>query len=513
MDDMKNEKVVRDSSPVANEDAKKAAPILRDVGADLYLEIQDYTGEELEAERKIVLRKIDRVIMPLICVTYMIQFLNKLSLNYASAYGLIADLGLQGQRYSWVAAIFNFGYLGAAIPANLLLQRVPVGKFTGGCLVVWSILLCCHAAVHNYAGMLVIRFMLGVCEAGISPAIMSICAMFYTRQEQPLRMCTFLAFNGMATMVGALLGFGLGHVNSKAITSWELIFVVIGLMNFVWSFVFLAFMPDSPANARFLTHKQKVVAVHRIAANMTGVKSSAFNAAQAVEACLDIKVWCLTLIGLAMGIINGGVSNFLSALIKGFGFSGINATLLQLPTGALEFLLVPLLGIAAGFWRNTRCLFLAVACLPGLGGLLGIRFTNLDHRWSLVGSCWLQFIFGGAVILCWNLMTTNIAGHTKRSVTNGLWFAFYAAGNIIGPNIFFAREAPRYQSAITGLVVCMIGSVVLAGVLAAHMAWENRRRDRAMAADETVAHGIEEAILEGFQDRTDKESKGFRYCL
>lgn len=66
MDDMKNEKVVRDSSPVANEDAKKAAPILRDVGADLYLEIQDYTGEELEAERKIVLRKIDRVIMPLV---------------------------------------------------------------------------------------------------------------------------------------------------------------------------------------------------------------------------------------------------------------------------------------------------------------------------------------------------------------------------------------------------------------------------------------------------------------
>jgi hypothetical protein len=60
----------------------------------------------------------------------------------------------------------------------------------------------------------------------------------------------------------------------------------------------------------------------------------------------------------------------------------------------------------------------------------------------------------------------------------------------------------------------MAASVVLSGVLAAHMAWENRRRDRLMAADENVAHGVEEqAILEGFQDRTDKQSKGFRYCL
>jgi hypothetical protein len=60
----------------------------------------------------------------------------------------------------------------------------------------------------------------------------------------------------------------------------------------------------------------------------------------------------------------------------------------------------------------------------------------------------------------------------------------------------------------------MIGAIVCAGVLAAHMALENKRRDRAMAEGELVVHGVnEQAILEGFQDRTDKESKGFRYCL
>ncbi|KAF2725261.1 MFS general substrate transporter [Polychaeton citri CBS 116435] len=444
----------------------------------------------------------------------MLQFLNKLSLNYASAYGLIHDLGLEGQRYSWVAAIFNFGYVFWAIPANLIIQRVPIAKYTGTTILIWSVILCCHCAVTNYAGMLVIRFLLGMFEAGISPSVMTIVSMFYTRDEQPLRMCTFLSFNGMSTMVGALLGFGLGHVTSTAISSWQLIFLVIGLMNFVWAWVFLWFIPDTPANARFLSHKQKVVATWRVSKNMVGVKTKQFKLPQALEATLDAKVWCLTLIGAICGIVNGGVSNFATSLIKGFGFSGLMATLLQLPLGAFEFILVPVCGLAATYVKDIRCLLIILVCLPPFGGLLGIRFTDLEHRWTLVGCSWLQFIIGAPVILSWNILTTNIAGHTKRSIANGLWFTFYAAGNIGGSNIFFAREAPRYFSAVTALIVCYCAMIVIAAILWVYMAWDNRARNRAMAGQgQTLDESERRAILEGFQDRTDKESKGFRYGL
>ncbi|KAF2019797.1 allantoin permease [Aaosphaeria arxii CBS 175.79] len=481
---------------------------MRDIGADLYLEVQQYSREELDAERKIVLRKLDWVIMPMICMTYTIQFLDKLSLNYASAYSLIPDLGLQGQRYSWTAAIFNFGYLFWAMPANYLIQRLPVSKYTGTMILIWSILLCCHVAAKNYAGMLALRFLLGMFEASISPAIMNIVSMFYTREEQPLRMCVFLAFNGMATMVGALLGFGLGHVESSTIKSWQLIFLVIGLINFVWSWVFLWVMPDSPSSARFLTHKQRIVAIDRIASNMIGVKTKQFQFSQAIEALLDIKVHCLMLIGMGCGVINGGVSNFASSLIKGFGFSGINATLLQLPTGAFEFFLVPLCGLAAGYFKDSRCIILALICLPPLGGLIGIRLTSLDHRWSLVGCTWLQYLIGAPVILSWNLLTTNIAGHTKRSTANGLWFVFYAAGNIAGANIFFARESPRYYSALTGLIVCYGGMIVIALFLMGWMGWQNKSRDRKYGPGED-----EQAVADGFRDQTDKQSLHFRYAL
>ncbi|KAF2003978.1 MFS general substrate transporter [Amniculicola lignicola CBS 123094] len=428
-----------------------------------------------------------------ICITYTIQFLDKLSLNYASAYTLIPDLGLEGQRYSWTAAIFNFGYLFWALPANYLIQRLPVSKYTGTMILIWSILLCCHVAAKNYTGILVLRFFLGMFEASISPAIMNIVSMFYARNEQPLRMCIFLAFNGMATMVGALLGYGLGHVNDAKIASWQLIFLVIGLINFVWSWVFLW---------------QRIVAIDRIAGNMIGVKTKQFQPRQATEAVLDIKVFCLALIGLGCGVINGGVSNFASALIKGFGFSGIYATLLQLPTGAFEFVLVPICGLAAGYFKNSRCIILALICLPPLGGLIGIRLTPLTHRWSLVGCTWLQFLIGAPVILSWNLLTTNIAGHTKRSTANGLWFCFYAGGNIAGANIFFAKEKPRYFSALTGLIVCYCGLAVISLFLMGYMKWENVRRDKKFGAGEDG-----EAITEGFMDMTDKGDKHFRYAM
>jgi hypothetical protein len=66
MDDTKSEKVISNASPAPSVAVEKAAPIMKDVGADLYLEVQQYSVEELESERKTVLRKIDWVIMPLV---------------------------------------------------------------------------------------------------------------------------------------------------------------------------------------------------------------------------------------------------------------------------------------------------------------------------------------------------------------------------------------------------------------------------------------------------------------
>ncbi|GMF05435.1 unnamed protein product [[Candida] boidinii] len=478
---------------------------------ELYLEAQNLTPEEIEQASKKVLRKLDMVIMPLLCITYTLQFLDKLSLNYAAAYTFKEDLGLTGQRYSWVAAIFNFGYMLGALPANYLIQKFPVAKFTGCMIFIWAILLLGHIGCKNYGGILVIRFLLGILESCISPSCMLINVSFYKKSEQPLRMCCFLSFNGVATMVGALLSYGLGHADDSHLKTWKLIFLTIGLMNLVWSVIFLWLCPDTPKNARFLTETEKIIAVQRVSENMMGVKNKKYKQHQLKEGLLDYKTWLYSLIGLATGVINGGCSNFLSALIKGFGFSSTMSTLLQLPTGGIEFVVVLSAGIIAVLVKNTRCLMFILTCLPGFAGLIGLQIIPLHKKWALVGCTWLQYVIGGPVILCWIWMTANVAGQTKRTLTNGLWFLIYAAGNIIGANIFYTREAPRYHSGLIGLLTCYAALIVLGFAYRAGLEFENRARDKKYGVP--TEEEKEEAIINGFKDMTDKENVAFRYVL
>ncbi|KAL4934360.1 putative MFS allantoate transporter [Aspergillus undulatus] len=513
MPDIKGMKVEAHDEPSLEKNNEPDREI-RDIGAQLFAEAEQISPEELEREGAEVRKILDRRVMPIIYLTYCVQFLDKLSLNYASAYTLVPDLGLEGQRYSWVAAIFNFGYLAFAIPSALLIQRLLLAKYMGSVLIIWAGLVIAHVGAKNYAGMLVLRFILGMAEAGVSPCMMSFTSMFYKRSEQPLRMAIWLSANGTATMVGALLGFGLGHVHNTSLKSWQLIFLVIGLLNLVTGCLFLWLVPDSPNSAKFLTHRQRIIAVQRVSENMIGVKTKQFKFKQTLELIYDVKVLCILAMGIACGVINGGVSNFSSSLIKGYGFSGIYATLLQLPTGAIEALIVPICGLISTYVRDSRCIVLAVVCLIPFGGLLGIRFTDLQHRWTLVGCTWLQYIIGAPVIVSWNLLSTNVAGHTKRSIANGIWFTLYAGGNVAGSNFFFAREAPRYYSALTGLLVCYAGMILVAGVAYAVMRVENVRRDRKMTqAGDEGAGRQERAVLDGFKDLTDMESKDFRYAL
>lgn len=96
-------------------------------------------------------------------------------------------------------------------------------------------------------------------------------------------------------------------------------------------------MPSSPNDCIFFSHEEKVVAVWRVAHNRMGVKSSEIKWYQVNEAATDIKVYLIAFLALAIGIINGSVTNFMSSLLKGFGFSSAKTLLYQLPNGAIQF--------------------------------------------------------------------------------------------------------------------------------------------------------------------------------
>lgn len=96
----------------------------------LYHEVE---GTDLEPEAARALRwKIDLRLLPLLCITYALQSIDKNTLSYAAVFGLQTDVHLKGTEYSWTGAIFYLGYLVWEFPTNVLLQRLPINYFMSG---------------------------------------------------------------------------------------------------------------------------------------------------------------------------------------------------------------------------------------------------------------------------------------------------------------------------------------------------------------------------------------------
>ncbi|KIW19583.1 hypothetical protein PV08_00156 [Exophiala spinifera] len=490
---------------------EQVAPEGVDIALGWFEEMRTIPIDELDAESTAVRRRCDWILMPIICITYALQFLDNAVLGYAYAYGVLEDTGMTPGDYNWLASIYYFGYLFWAYPSTLLLQKLPVATYTTVLIFLWGVLtfMCCVA--NSFAGFAVLRFLLGCLEVGITPTMMVITSSFYKREETPVRNSFWQSSFGSGVVVLSIVSYGLGNSHSS-ISNWKLVFLFVGAITTAWAAVFYYFVPNTPTETRWLTHRQKLVVIHRISTNKIGIKDKKIKPYQIREALRDPKLWLLCAFQITNGICNSSVSAFASPLIEGFGFDALQTVLLQMPTGAFVAVIEPILGYIATKTTNTIIWISIAANIPNVAGLFGIRFISRteNHKWALLGCTWLQFIFGVTNLFSWTLTASNFAGHSKRSFVNAAIFACFGVGNLIGPHIFFPSEAPVYESAITGLLVCFGLSISFNLGLRTYMWNENRRRDGAFARGEIQNVDGE---LEGFYDKTDMENKAFRYVL
>ncbi|KAG5986415.1 hypothetical protein E4U52_000250, partial [Claviceps spartinae] len=153
--------------------------------------LNTYTGERewTDKEEKKLRRRVDRSLLPVMCVTYALQFYDKNILSQAALFGLRRDLGLDvGDRFSWCASIFYLGFLVGAYPVMLLAQRYPVERVASAIVTLWGVCLISTTACTNYQGIFAQRFFLGMLEVGISPMFMLIVGSWYKKDEQAMRM-------------------------------------------------------------------------------------------------------------------------------------------------------------------------------------------------------------------------------------------------------------------------------------------------------------------------------------
>ncbi|KAI9026455.1 major facilitator superfamily domain-containing protein [Phycomyces nitens] len=425
-------------------------------------------------EERAFVRKLDFMIMPIICTIDFLQFLDKSTITYASGFGFKEKVNLVGNQFALLGSIFYLGYLVFQIPNNFLLQRVPLGKYIGVMVFMWGSILALTALGHNFSQIAAMRFLLGFFEAGIYPALTLLVSTFYRRSEQVTRLGAFWLCNGLGLIIGGVLTYGIGNMhNLMGLEEWQWIMIILGSLTAIVGLFSFFFLIDNPkSRALGLNAEQEILVEERTRDNAV-VRTSLMKKSQILEALREPRFWCFSIACLFINLQNGAMTIYSSQITMGFGFTGLQSTLLSVGSGGSIIVLIVLSIVIVKKTRETiySACFMMVINIIGLILLLVIPET----RAKLFGF-YLSWAYVGAYILMITSISNNVSGYTKKIFYNGLIMIFYTIGNFCGPLMMNEAHAPKYVASMIGYIIASTLSIILLLAARWRMAIVNRRR-------------------------------------
>lgn len=444
---------------------------------------------------------------------YCLQFADKTVMSGCSVLNMRSDLGMEGNMYQWVGSSFYLGYLVGIMPMVFILQRYPVSKVISVCYFIWAVILTVSSASQNYPGLVTTRVLLGIFESVVTPAFTIITAQWFPRRSHFSRICLWFGFNGLGTILATSIAYGFYYRSENehmSMAAWRGLILTMGLITVVTSIAFFFHVPDTPVQAWFLTEEEKAwqVQVIREHNGAAGYGTRTIKVYQIWEALLDPATWLGGCYIFLSDVPNGAATNFSTIILEGLGFDTTGKSLkMTLVGGGCEFVGCWLTGIVSMFvFKNTRqvycvlCNSAAVLCYcllawgPNGGSQL---FGNFASNWC--GPI-------GMIAFLSNI-GSNSAGFTKKLVTNGIFLAMYAIGNLIGPQTFKTSEEPNYPTGKTSMAATMAASLLMNILLVILNVWRNWRRNK---KNEKLPPEIENPE---FADLTDFENPEFRYAM
>ncbi|KAJ3986294.1 MFS general substrate transporter [Lentinula detonsa] len=453
---------------------------------------------------KHVERKIDLLIMPALAICYMFYYVDKTTLSYAAIFDLKNDLHLGSSDYNWLSSLFYFGWLGWALPTNLLMQKFPLNKYLAFNIFLWGVLLMAQAASRNFTELAVLRVLSGAAEATADPAFVLITGTWYTRTQQPTRIGYWYLANGFGIALGGLFGYAIGHVSS--LSSWKYEFIIIGALCSTWAIFMAIFVPDSPYFSHWFTPEERLIIVSRKRGDHNSTDTREWKPAQVLEAFIDPKTYLFFLFGFTANVPNGATSNFGTLIVQGFGFDTFQTTLMQIPYGMVivAFILAAIF-INAKLPPGYRTLLMALTNVPTVVGFAMVAWCKGTA--PRLAGFWLTGASNATFVLGLSLLSGNVGGQSKKAIASAAVFLGVAIGNIVGPFLFKTSEAPTYYTGVVGCLVSRALEIVIILILRVIFVVSNRRKDR-FVAEGHVRYDERSTELE---DITDWKNPAFRY--
>ncbi|PSN70171.1 allantoate permease [Corynespora cassiicola Philippines] len=465
-----------------------------------------------EEENKRLKRLIDKRVLPIMVVTYFLQALDKGTMSFAALMGIREDIPVlaANEKWAWLTTCIYIAVLFVEYPTNWILQRVPIAKYLGANILIWSTILALHSVCWSFPSLVAIRTLLGIFEAVCQPSFVILSSMWYKREEQAQIITYWYMMNGGQQIVGGLLAYCFTLIKTGPLKAWQAIFITYGSASFLWGCFVLYWMPDSPMRAKCFSEEDKKLMIERVRSNQTGIQNKSFRSYQVKEALLDPQTWCYCLIAICTTLPTSGLGGFANIVINGFKFSKLETQLLSMVLGV-----VIIITLMSSAWLTKKTgqnlIVMGLYVIPSFIGtivLMTVRNTGKAQQVGLLLSYYIVLSFWAAQTLAMSMLSRNVAGQTKKTIVVSMNFIAWCVGNAIGPQVFLTRDAPRYFIAFSTHMGCYVLLVLVIVFLRFNLSARNKAKDRLAAQ---APEASQDNLTHAFDDLTDKENPTFRY--
>ena len=312
------------------------------------------------------LAKVGWRLLPFLLLLYIVAWIDRVNIGFA-ALQMRADLDFSRTVYGIGAAIFFAGYALFEVPSNLILVRVGARLWIARIMITWGLLSVAMLFIQGPISFYVLRFLLGVAEAGFLPGIIYYLGNWYPGAERARAVSWFMVAIPLSSVIGApLAGVILELDGWHGLQGWQWLFLLEGIPAVVLGFVVLAYLTDSPDKAAWLAPEQRKWLSERMRGEHHATQER--HGFSLKDALALPTVWQLALILFACQCGSYGLQYWIPEIVKGLsGYSDLTVSFISaLPYAAAA---VGMIAIAASSDRSgERLMHIAI---PSAVGALG----------------------------------------------------------------------------------------------------------------------------------------------
>ena len=369
-------------------------------------------------------RKITWKLIPFLCFCYLAAYLDRINIGFAKLQ-MLGDLQFSETAFGLGAGLFFVGYILFEVPSNLILEKVGARVWIARIMISWGLLSACTMLVTTPAQFYVVRFLLGVAEAGFLPGVLYYLTTWFPTQRRGRIIALFMIGMPLSSVVGGpLSGWIMGaYDNTAGLRGWQWLFIIEAIPSVVLGILTFWALPDSHHSAKWLNHAEKALLEKVLQQDDAEGQGSKHRFR---DGFFNLKVWML-----------GGID--FSILLSAYALA------FWMPT------FIRNAGVADHFHIGLLTALPSAAALLGMLVIGASSDRHRERRWHII----VPFLIGAAAMAASTFFSHNV-------LATVLLFAIASAAIIGAVPVFFSLPATflKGRAAATGFALaCSLANI------------------------------------------------------